>query len=206
MEYTREAIEAAVYQSSRYITDRFLPDKAIDLVDEAGARAKLREAGYSEEFGEINKSIRVAVEQMESAVSQKDFEKAQFYREQEVTARENLQFVREKFDVKSSARKVTVGKQDIDEVVSKWTGVPHGVHQPGRGRQAAAHGGGAAPARRQPGEGDLGDVAGDPALARRAEEPEPAGGQLRVPRADRASARPSWRARWRTSCSAATTR
>src|SRR6266513_2584716 len=55
VEYTREAIEAAVYQSSRYITDRFLPDKAIDLVDEAGARAKLKEAGYSEEFGEINK-------------------------------------------------------------------------------------------------------------------------------------------------------
>src|SRR5512140_2714691 len=110
VEYTREAIEAAVYQSNRYITDRFLPDKAIDLVDEAGARAKLREAGYSEEFGEINKSIRVAVEQMESAVSQKDFEKAQF--------------VREKFDVKSSARKVIVGKQEIDEVVSKWTGVP----------------------------------------------------------------------------------
>src|SRR5471030_1753610 len=124
VEYTREAIEAAVYQSNRYITDRFLPDKAIDLVDEAGARAKLREAGYSEEFGEINKSIRVAVEQMESAVSQKDFEKAQFYREQEVAARENLQFVREKFDVKSSARKVVVGKAQIDEVVSKWTGVP----------------------------------------------------------------------------------
>jgi ATP-dependent Clp protease ATP-binding subunit ClpC len=124
VEYTRDAIEAAVYQSNRYITDRFLPDKAIDLVDEAGARAKLREAGYSEEFGEINKSIRIAVEHMESAVSQKDFEKAQFYREQEVTARENLQFVREKFDVKSSARKVIVGKQEIDEVVSKWTGVP----------------------------------------------------------------------------------
>src|SRR5438874_1950451 len=124
VEYTREAIEAAVYQSNRYITDRFLPDKAIDLVDEAGARAKLREAGYSEEFGEINKSIRVAVEQMESAVSQKDFEKAQFYREQEVTARENLQFVRESFAVKSNTRKVIVGKAEIDEVVSKWTGVP----------------------------------------------------------------------------------
>ena len=91
VEYTREAIEAAVYQSSRYITDRFLPDKAIDLVDEAGARAKLNEAGFSEEFGEINKNIRVAVEQMENAVSRKDFEKAQFYREQEVSARENLQ-------------------------------------------------------------------------------------------------------------------
>src|ERR671937_34328 len=66
VEYTSEAIEAAVYQSNRYITDRFLPDKAIDLIDEAGARAKLREAGYSEEFGEINRSIRVAVEQMEN--------------------------------------------------------------------------------------------------------------------------------------------
>ena len=124
VEYTGEAIEAAVYQSNRYITDRFLPDKAIDLIDEAGARAKLRDASYSEEFGEINKSIRVAVEQMESAVSEKNFEKAQFYREQEVQARENLQFVREKFDVKSNARRVIVGKGDIDEVVSKWTGVP----------------------------------------------------------------------------------
>jgi ATP-dependent Clp protease ATP-binding subunit ClpC len=125
VEYTADAIEAAVYQSNRYITDRFLPDKAIDLVDEAGARAKLREAGYSsEEFGEINRSIRVAVEQMENAVSEKNFEKAQFYREQEVQARENLQFVREKFDVKTNTRKVTVGKTDIDEVVSKWTGVP----------------------------------------------------------------------------------
>jgi ATP-dependent Clp protease ATP-binding subunit ClpC len=122
VEYTREALEAAVYQSSRYITDRFLPDKAIDLVDEAGARAKLKEAGYSEEFGEINKSIRVAVEQMESANSQKEYETAQKFRDQEAAAREQLAAVREKFDVKS--RRVVVGKSDIDEVVSKWTGVP----------------------------------------------------------------------------------
>ena len=124
VEYTQDAMAAAVHQSSRYITERFLPDKAIDLVDEAGARAKLREAGYSEEFSEINKSIRVAVEQMETAAAQKDYEKAQFFREQEVIARENLHFVREKFDVKSGTRRVTVGKEDIDEVVSKWTGVP----------------------------------------------------------------------------------
>jgi len=124
VEYTREAIEAAVYQSSRYITDRFLPDKAIDLIDEAGARAKLRDAGFSEQVGEINRSIRIAVEQMESAVSQRDFERAQFYRDQEVSARENLQFVRERFDVTSNARRIVVGRQEIDEVVSKWTGVP----------------------------------------------------------------------------------
>ena len=62
VQYTQEALEAAVYQSSRYITDRFLPDKAIDILDEAGARAKLRHAGRSEEFCEINESILVAVE------------------------------------------------------------------------------------------------------------------------------------------------
>ena len=124
VEYSDEAMEAAVFQSSRYITERFLPDKAIDLIDEAGARAKLREAGYSGEFSEINKSIRVAVEQMETAAAQKDYEKARFFREQEVMARENLQFVREKFDVRSGGRRVAVAKEDIDEVVSKWTGVP----------------------------------------------------------------------------------
>jgi ATP-dependent Clp protease ATP-binding subunit ClpC len=125
VEYTREAIEAAVYQSSRYITDRFLPDKAIDLVDEAGARAKLKEAGYSEEFGELNKSIRVAVEQLENAVTQKDFERVQYFKDQEANARESLQSrLREKFDVASATRKIVVGKTEIDEVVSKWTGVP----------------------------------------------------------------------------------
>src|SRR6202007_815178 len=59
-----------------------------------------------------------------SASSQKDFEKASFYRDQEMAARENLQMVREKFDIKSRARKGVVGKAEIDEVVSKWTGGP----------------------------------------------------------------------------------
>ncbi|HCQ97861.1 MAG TPA: ATP-dependent Clp protease ATP-binding subunit ClpC, partial [Acidobacteria bacterium] len=124
VEYTPEALESAVYQSSRYITERFLPDKAIDLLDEAGSRVKLREAGLSEEFGDINRNIRVAVEQMENAAAQKDYEKAQFFKEQEVIARESLQYVREKFDVKAGSRTVEVEKQDIDEVVSSWTGVP----------------------------------------------------------------------------------
>ena len=124
VQYTQEALEAAVYQSSRYITDRFLPDKAIDILDEAGARAKLRHAGRSEEFCDINESIRIAVEQMENAAAQKNYEKAQFFREQEVIARENLQLVREKFDVKSNTQQVIVEKEQIDEVVSKWTGVP----------------------------------------------------------------------------------
>src|ERR1017187_3784527 len=89
VEYSREAIDAAVYQSSRYISDRFLPDKAIDLLDEAGARVKLREVLVSEEIGEISRSLRFAVEHLDTAVTEKNLERAWLYREQEVTAREN---------------------------------------------------------------------------------------------------------------------
>ncbi len=122
--YAPEAVEAAVRQSNRYITDRFLPDKAIDLIDEAGARVKLRAAGYSEEFSAINQNIRVAVEQMERADAREDFAQVQYYREQEATARESLQMVRERFDVEREHQPVEVGKADIDDVISKWTGVP----------------------------------------------------------------------------------
>jgi ATP-dependent Clp protease ATP-binding subunit ClpC len=69
-------------------------------------------------------------------------------KEQEQQHRDTLAEIREKFEVKSHTRKVVVGKAEIDEVVSKWTGVPIAVDQPGRGRQAAAHGKRSAPARR----------------------------------------------------------
>ncbi len=125
VEYSTEAIEAAVYQSSRYITDRFLPDKAIDLIDEAGARAKLREAELNAEMGEISRSIRVAVEQIEQPVGERGEDKAWLYsQQQEPASRENLQTVRERLDVKPGTPRVAIGKHEIDEVVSKWTGVP----------------------------------------------------------------------------------
>jgi ATP-dependent Clp protease ATP-binding subunit ClpC len=124
VEYTPEAIEAAVYQSSRYITDRFLPDKAIDLIDEAGARAKLREAEASAEMGEINRSIRMSIEEIDKAISERNLEKAWLLRDQEAQARENLHVVRERLDVKSGSTRVPIGRAEIDEVVSKWTGVP----------------------------------------------------------------------------------
>ena len=140
VEYTREAIEAAVYQSNRYITDRFLPDKAIDLVDEAGARAKLREAGYSEEFGEINKSIRVAVEQMESAVVAEGLREGAVLpragsdraREPAVRARE----VRRQVERAQGRRRQAGDRRGRLEVDRR----ADGVDQPGRRRQAAADG------------------------------------------------------------------
>jgi ATP-dependent Clp protease ATP-binding subunit ClpC len=124
VEYSPEAIEAAVYQSSRYITDRFLPDKAIDLIDEAGARAKLKDAEASAELGGIQRNIRVAVENLDQAVTERNLEKAWLYRDQEAQARESLQVVRERLDLKPASARIAIGKQAIDEVVSTWTGVP----------------------------------------------------------------------------------
>jgi ATP-dependent Clp protease ATP-binding subunit ClpC len=121
VEYSNEAIEAAVYQSSRYITDRFLPDKAIDLIDEAGARAKLREAEAAGDLGEVAHSVRVAVEPVVEGVAP---EKGWLYA-REGPSREGLQqLVRERADVKPASSRIAIGKQEIDEVVSKWTGVP----------------------------------------------------------------------------------
>jgi ATP-dependent Clp protease ATP-binding subunit ClpC len=115
--YRDEALEAAVYQSSRYITDRFLPDKAIDLLDEAGSRVKLRDAAAHEDTPEFSRKIRVVVDRTDPA------ERSTIYRDEEVAQRENLQIVREHWDM-GGAGAHDVTKADIDDVVSKWTGIP----------------------------------------------------------------------------------
>src|SRR3954470_22180584 len=122
--YTDEAIEAAVYLSNRYIPDRFLPDKAIDLLDEAGARVKLRQATLPSEMTDIQRRIKFIVARMESAISSKDFEKAEHYKNQEQLERENLRNVREKFNISETTSMGVVTKADIEDVVSRWTGVP----------------------------------------------------------------------------------
>ena len=110
VEYTHEAIEPR--STSRAATSPIgsCPTRRSTSSTRPARAPSCARRATSDEFGEINRSIRVAVEQMETAVSEKNFEKAQFYREQEVQARENLQFVREKFDVKTGTRRVTVGK------------------------------------------------------------------------------------------------
>jgi ATP-dependent Clp protease ATP-binding subunit ClpC len=120
VEYTPDAIEAAVYQSSRYITDRFLPDKAIDLIDEAGARAKLRDAESIADLGESSRNVRVGVVPGDDAAS----DKAWLYRDHDLQGRESVQLVRERAEVPSASSRIVIGKPEIDEVVSKWTGVP----------------------------------------------------------------------------------
>jgi ATP-dependent Clp protease ATP-binding subunit ClpC len=120
--YTDEAIQYAVYLSNRYIPDRFLPDKAIDLVDEAGSRVKLRQAMLPEEVSEVQKRVKFITHRMETAIANHEFEKARFYSEEERKEKENLRQLRERLKIDDSSTGI-VTRDDIEEVVSRWTGV-----------------------------------------------------------------------------------
>jgi ATP-dependent Clp protease ATP-binding subunit ClpC len=121
--YTDSAVEFAVSHASRYIPDRFLPDKAIDLIDEAGARVKLRQTSLPEEITEVQKRIKFIVHRMDSAIANHEFEKARFYSDEERKERETLRAMRDKYHLDDSASGI-VAREDIEDVVSRWTGVP----------------------------------------------------------------------------------
>ncbi len=121
--YTDEAVEAAVYSSIRYIPDRFLPDKAIDLLDEAGARVKLQQTRMSDETAEVHKRIQFIVHRMENAIANHEFEDARHYSDQERVERERLRTIQKQREMEQSVT-ATVTKDDIEEVVARWTGVP----------------------------------------------------------------------------------
>jgi ATP-dependent Clp protease ATP-binding subunit ClpC len=121
--YTDDAITFSVSHSNRYIPDRFLPDKAIDLIDEAGARVKLRQTSLPEEITEVQKRIKFIVHRMENAIANHEFEKARFYSDEERKERDNLRALREKYHLDDSSSGI-VTREDIEDVVSRWTGVP----------------------------------------------------------------------------------
>src|SRR5437899_6290259 len=120
--YTDEVIQYAVNLSSRYIPDRFLPDKAIDLIDEAGARVKLRQATLPDEVAEMQKRVKFITHRMETAIANHEFEKARFYSEEERKEKDNLRQLRERLKLDDSTTGI-VAREDIEEVVSRWTGV-----------------------------------------------------------------------------------
>src|SRR5262249_35015173 len=120
---TDDAINFAVSHSNRYVPDRFLPDKAIDLIDEAGARVKLRQTSVPEDITEVQKRIKFIVHRMENAIANDEVEKARFYSDEERKERENLRALREQYHLDESSTGV-VGREDIEDVVSRWTGVP----------------------------------------------------------------------------------
>lgn len=124
VEITDEGVEASVRLSARYVNDRFLPDKAIDLMDEAAAKARLGMMYGSDDMMQLNREIHQTELDMEHALQEGDIEKARTLKE----TRENLQASREKLEKKNrrvSKNKVpVVGENEIADVVAGWTKIP----------------------------------------------------------------------------------
>ncbi|MBI2821365.1 MAG: ATP-dependent Clp protease ATP-binding subunit, partial [Acidobacteria bacterium] len=121
--YNDQAITSSVYQSNRYIPDRFLPDKAIDVLDEAGARVKLRSTAVPEEVVNLQKKIKIIMGRIETAIAMKEFEKAARCKDEELLERENLQIIKDRWKLRNKLP-VQVTRDDIDDVVARWTGIP----------------------------------------------------------------------------------
>jgi ATP-dependent Clp protease ATP-binding subunit ClpC len=121
---TDEALEAAVRLSDRYITGRFLPDKAIDVMDEAGARARINSMTRPPDAKEIEKEIETIHARKESAIQAQDFEKAAALRDSEKQTRDKWERIADGRREKGQEREVVVTREDIIHIVSKWTGVP----------------------------------------------------------------------------------
>lgn len=119
-----DAIYAAVDMSSRYIGDRFLPDKAIDLIDEAASRIRLKSVTSPQSLKEIEKKIEELKSEKEVAVSQQDFEKAARLRDEEKKLNDELKREKEAWKDKSNREEKCVTKEDIASIVSQWTNVP----------------------------------------------------------------------------------
>ena len=131
LRYTDEALMAAAKYSSKYISDRFLPDKAIDLMDEAGSRVRLRHAQLPEEARELDKELRALLKEKDSAVRAQDFEKAGSLRDREMELKAQIQAIMS--SAKDSAKAElesgeaggpVVEEADIANIVAQWTGIP----------------------------------------------------------------------------------
>ena len=121
---TDEALEAAVRLSDRYITGRFLPDKAIDVMDEAGARARINSMTRPPDVKEIEQTIETIRAEKEAAIKAQDFEKAAALRDSEKQTQDRLERILNEWRGQREEREVVVTGDDIMHIVSKWTGVP----------------------------------------------------------------------------------
>ncbi len=124
IKYTDEALVAAATLSDKYITGRALPDKAIDLIDEAGAKAKLSVMTVPEEIIELEKEVERLKARKEELISQQNFEEAAKVRDMEKEARRRLEEARKQWEEKRAESIVEVTAEDIAQVVSQWTGIP----------------------------------------------------------------------------------
>ncbi|MBK8095161.1 MAG: ATP-dependent Clp protease ATP-binding subunit [Verrucomicrobiaceae bacterium] len=122
--YSDDAIKAAVNLSSRYLTSRFLPDKAIDIMDEAGSKARIAAMTRPTELKGIEAEIEDIRVGKEVSIKEQDFEQAARLRDREKNAKKRFEEVMDNWRVNSQERIVDVSEDDIMSVVSKWTGVP----------------------------------------------------------------------------------
>ncbi|CAN7601899.1 ATP-dependent protease ATP-binding subunit ClpC [Rossellomorea sp. LjRoot5] len=121
---TDEAIDAAVKLSDRYISDRFLPDKAIDLIDEAGSKVRLRSYTTPPNLKELEAKLEEIRKEKDAAVQSQEFEKAASLRDSEQKLREELEETKNTWKEKQGQENTEVTVEDIAKVVSNWTGVP----------------------------------------------------------------------------------
>ncbi len=121
---TDDALEAAVRLSRRYISDRFLPDKAIDLMDEAASRVRMTHAQSSPDLKALEEKISALHREKEEAVAAQDFEKAAQIRDIEQNYEQQMEIERDKWHKQVATEHGEVGEEDIAGVVSEWTGVP----------------------------------------------------------------------------------
>lgn len=121
---TDEAIEAAVTMSVRYINDRFLPDKAIDLIDEAASRAKLKTYTEPDSLKELEEQIEEMKKDKEEAVRTQKFEKAAALRDKEKELKEEYEKEQKKWKNKNTKQVTNIAEENIAEVISSWTGIP----------------------------------------------------------------------------------
>ena len=122
--YSEEALESSVKLTSRYLTTRFLPDKAIDVIDEAGARARIHTMTRPPELKELEARIALINVDKVEAINDQDFEKAAALRDEEKSAKKELDDQLEGWRDASEEKIVEISEDDIMSVVSKWTGVP----------------------------------------------------------------------------------
>lgn len=119
-----EAMEAAVRLSSRYVADRFLPDKAIDLIDEAASRMRLRAFTAPVGVKDLEKKLAEMEKEKEESIKTEEFEKAAAIKKQQDALRESLKEAKKAWEASNGGAEQVVTKEDVAEVVSRWTGIP----------------------------------------------------------------------------------
>ncbi len=119
-----EAVVAAVKLSNKYITDRFLPDKAIDVLDEASSKVRLKVSTLSPEGKEMEKELRALIKEKEDAIRNQEFEKASQLRDEEADMKDKIREMSAKWKEEHEANKPTVTAENVAEVIATMTGVP----------------------------------------------------------------------------------